>query len=54
VNGLKIAIIRGSTRPGRNGKPVADWVVAKASSRKLETWAGALKSIRSSAYEAAS
>lgn len=30
---LKIAIILGSTRPGRNGKAVADWVLAKASSR---------------------
>jgi len=27
---LKIAAILGSTRPGRNGKGVADWVVAKA------------------------
>ena len=30
---LKIAIILGSTRPGRKGKPVADWVVAKAAGR---------------------
>ncbi|RWZ59347.1 NADPH-dependent oxidoreductase [Labedella populi] len=30
---LKIAIILGSTRPGRNGKGVADWVFAKASER---------------------
>jgi NAD(P)H-dependent FMN reductase len=30
---LKIAIILGSTRPGRNGKAVADWVVEKAAER---------------------
>jgi len=30
---LKIAIILGSTRPGRNGKAVADWVVAQAKGR---------------------
>ena len=30
---LKIAIILGSTRPGRNGKAVADWVVEKAGER---------------------
>jgi NAD(P)H-dependent FMN reductase len=30
---LKIAIILGSTRPGRNGKPVADRVVEQAKSR---------------------
>lgn len=30
---LKIAIILGSTRPGRNGKAVADWVTQAASSR---------------------
>jgi NAD(P)H-dependent FMN reductase len=30
---LNIAIILGSTRPGRNGKSVADWVVDKASAR---------------------
>jgi NAD(P)H-dependent FMN reductase len=33
VSNLKIAIILGSTRPGRNGKAVADWVAAKAKSR---------------------
>jgi NAD(P)H-dependent FMN reductase len=33
VSELKIAIILGSTRPGRNGKAVADWVLAKASGR---------------------
>jgi NAD(P)H-dependent FMN reductase len=30
---LKIGVILGSTRPGRNGKAVADWVVDQASSR---------------------
>jgi NAD(P)H-dependent FMN reductase len=30
---LKIGIILGSTRPGRNGKAVADWVVQIASQR---------------------
>lgn len=29
----KIAIILGSTRPGRNGKQVADWVLAQAAQR---------------------
>jgi NADPH-dependent FMN reductase len=33
VSGLKIAIILGSTRPGRNGKAVADWVFDKAQAR---------------------
>jgi NAD(P)H-dependent FMN reductase len=33
VNDLKIAVIVGSTRPGRNGKAVADWVLDKAASR---------------------
>jgi NAD(P)H-dependent FMN reductase len=33
VSELKIAIILGSTRPGRNGKAVADWVLAKAAGR---------------------
>jgi NAD(P)H-dependent FMN reductase len=33
MSDLKIAIILGSTRPGRNGKAVADWVVEKASVR---------------------
>jgi NAD(P)H-dependent FMN reductase len=33
VSDLKIAIILGSTRPGRNGKAVADWVLAKAAER---------------------
>lgn len=30
---LKIAIILGSTRPGRNGKAVADWVLERAAAR---------------------
>jgi NAD(P)H-dependent FMN reductase len=33
VPDLKIAIILGSTRPGRNGKAVADWVTDKAAAR---------------------
>ncbi|MET4096857.1 NAD(P)H-dependent oxidoreductase [Arthrobacter sp. UYCu712] len=30
---IRIAVILGSTRPGRLGKPVADWVLARASER---------------------
>ncbi|MEY9848760.1 NAD(P)H-dependent FMN reductase [Streptacidiphilus sp. BW17] len=30
---LKIAVILGSTRPGRNGKAVADWIVDRAGAR---------------------
>jgi NAD(P)H-dependent FMN reductase len=33
VPDLNIAIILGSTRPGRNGKAVADWVADKAAAR---------------------
>ena len=33
MSDLKIAIILGSTRPGRNGKAVADWVLEKAQAR---------------------
>jgi NAD(P)H-dependent FMN reductase len=33
MSDLKIAIILGSTRPGRNGKAVADWVLDKAAVR---------------------
>ncbi|MTD53250.1 NADPH-dependent FMN reductase [Amycolatopsis pithecellobii] len=33
MSDLKIAIIVGSTRPGRNGKAVADWVLDKAGMR---------------------
>jgi NAD(P)H-dependent FMN reductase len=35
---LKIAIILGSTRPGRNGKAVADWVVAQSADRSNATY----------------
>jgi NAD(P)H-dependent FMN reductase len=38
VPDLKIAIILGSTRPGRNGKAVADWVVDKAAGRTAATY----------------
>ena len=34
MSDLKIAVILGSTRPGRNGKAVADWVLDKAASRE--------------------
>ncbi|WPB95759.1 NADPH-dependent FMN reductase [Streptomyces malaysiensis] len=33
MSDLRIAIILGSTQPGRNGKAVADWVVEKAAPR---------------------
>ncbi|MEY9966163.1 NAD(P)H-dependent FMN reductase [Streptacidiphilus sp. MAP12-16] len=33
MNTLKIAVILGSTRPGRNGKAVADWVIDRAGAR---------------------
>ena len=33
MSDLKIAVILGSTRPGRNGKAVADWVMEKAAAR---------------------
>jgi len=33
MSDLKLAIILGSTRPGRNGKAVADWVLTKAKER---------------------
>jgi NAD(P)H-dependent FMN reductase len=33
MSDLKIAIIVGSTRPGRNGKQVADWVLDRAGAR---------------------
>ncbi|MER7246785.1 NAD(P)H-dependent oxidoreductase [Kribbella sp. NPDC000426] len=33
MSDLKIAIILGSTRPGRNGAAVADWVLTQAKSR---------------------
>lgn len=34
MSDLRIAIILGSTRPGRNGKVVADWVLDKATARE--------------------
>ncbi|OZC73596.1 NADPH-dependent FMN reductase [Rhodococcus sp. 06-462-5] len=36
---LKIAVILGSTRPGRNGKAVADWVLAQATGRTSADYA---------------
>src|SRR5258708_15694208 len=33
MSDLKLAVILGSTRPGRNGKAVADWVVDRAGAR---------------------
>jgi NAD(P)H-dependent FMN reductase len=38
MNGMKIAVVLGSTRPGRNGKAVADWVVEQAQGRKGATY----------------
>ena len=35
---LKIGVILGSTRPGRNGKAIADWVVAKAADRTAASY----------------
>lgn len=35
---LKIAVILGSTRPGRNGKAVADWVIEQAGLRTGATY----------------
>lgn len=35
---LKIAVVLGSTRPGRNGKAVADWVVERAQGRSGATY----------------
>ena len=35
---LKIAVILGSTRPGRNGKAVADWVMSQAQDRTGATY----------------
>ena len=34
MSNLRIAIIIGSTRPGRNGKAVADWILEQASGRE--------------------
>lgn len=33
MSALKIAVVIGSTRPGRNGKVVADWVMTQAAGR---------------------
>ncbi|MUL78918.1 NADPH-dependent FMN reductase [Mycolicibacterium sp. CBMA 226] len=33
MSDLRIAVIAGSTRPGRNGKAVADWVLTQAKDR---------------------
>ena len=33
MNALTIAVIVGSTRPARNGRAVADWVMTQASAR---------------------
>lgn len=33
MSNLKLAIVLGSTRPGRNGEAVANWVLAKAKER---------------------
>ncbi|MGW7681249.1 NADPH-dependent FMN reductase [Kribbella sp. NPDC054772] len=38
MSDLKIAVILGSTRPGRNGKAVADWVVEQAQHRTGATY----------------
>lgn len=38
MSDLKIAVILGSTRPGRNGKAVADWVVSQAQDRTGATY----------------
>jgi NAD(P)H-dependent FMN reductase len=34
MSNLRIGVILGSTRPGRNGKAVADWVIEKSASRE--------------------
>jgi NAD(P)H-dependent FMN reductase len=34
MSDIRIAVILGSTRPGRNGKAVADWVMTQASDRE--------------------
>lgn len=38
MSALKIAVILGSTRPGRNGAVVADWVLAQAAGRAAATY----------------
>ncbi|MFG1783841.1 NAD(P)H-dependent oxidoreductase [Rhodococcus oryzae] len=50
---LKVAIVAGSTRPGRHSRTVADWVLGRAADAaattmfaQLENWAGVLKTLR--------
>ena len=38
MSDLKIGVILGSTRPGRNGKSVADWVIEKTAGRPGATY----------------
>lgn len=38
MSDLKIAVILGSTRPGRNGKAVADWIVDLAGDRTAASY----------------
>ncbi|MCL2594720.1 MAG: NAD(P)H-dependent oxidoreductase [Promicromonosporaceae bacterium] len=38
MSDLKIAVIVGSTRPGRHGRDVADWVLAQATGRESATY----------------
>ena len=38
MSDLRIAVVLGSTRPGRNGKAVADWVVGQARGRDGATY----------------
>lgn len=38
MSALKIAVILGSTRPGRRGKAVADWIVEHAQGRENATY----------------
>lgn len=36
MSDIRIAVILGSTRPGRNGKGVADWVITQAAGREAQ------------------
>ena len=38
MSDLKIGVILGSTRPGRNGKGVADWVIENSAGRSGATY----------------
>lgn len=38
MSDLKIGVILGSTRPGRNGKGVADWVIERSAGRSGATY----------------